>query len=191
MMRIITGLARGVRLETLEGDQTRPTAERVKEAIFSSIQFEIAEKKFLDLFSGSGQMGLEAVSRGASLAVMVDESREAAELIKRNAKKTKLFEHCRVLNCGYAEYLRGAAGRERFDYVYIDPPFGDRMIPTVLKKLGESGVADENTLVFCEDEREELMNEKEAATCPFYVEKHTKYGRIHIFCLRLKKEVEV
>lgn len=91
-MRIITGSARGTRLETMEGELTRPTAEKVKEALFSMIQFDIDGRRVLDLFGGSGQLGLEALSRGAASATFVDSNRDATEIIKRNAKKTKLFE---------------------------------------------------------------------------------------------------
>ena len=94
-MRIITGSAKGTRLETLDGEMTRPTSERVKEAIFSMIQFDVEGKRILDLFGGSGQLGLEALSRGADIATFVDSSRDAAELIKRNAQKAKLFDRCR------------------------------------------------------------------------------------------------
>ena len=100
-MRIITGKARGARLLSPEGESTRPTPERVKEAVFSSIQFQLEGTRFLDLFAGSGQMGLEAVSRGASLAVLVDSSPEAVSLIKENAKKTHLFDSCRIVHFQY------------------------------------------------------------------------------------------
>ena len=97
MMRIITGKARGVKLDTLEGLATRPTTEKVKEAIFSAIQFEIEGRRVLDLFAGSGQMALEALSRGAKDAVLVDASKEAAEIIRKNAVKTKLFPNQQML----------------------------------------------------------------------------------------------
>ena len=86
MMRIITGRARGIRLDTLEGEMTRPTTERAKEAIFSRLQFEVEGRRVLDLFAGSGQMGLEALSRGATHAVMVDQSKEAIAIIRKNAE---------------------------------------------------------------------------------------------------------
>ena len=121
-MRIITGQARNITLETLEGEATRPTAERVKEAVFSALQFEMENSHFLDLFAGSGQMGLEAVSRGAALAVMVDASPDAIAIIKANAKKTKLFDRCRIVNYKYQDYLKGFVknGDRPFDIIYID-----------------------------------------------------------------------
>ena len=91
-MRIITGTRKGVRLETLEGENTRPTTEKIKEAVFSAIQFDIEGCRVLDLFAGSGQMGLEALSRGAQSCMFVDSERDAMEIVKRNAQKTKFFE---------------------------------------------------------------------------------------------------
>ena len=105
MMRIITGRAKGVRLDTLEGVATRPTSERVKEALFSTLQFDIQDRSVLDLFSGSGQLALEALSRGAASAVMVDRSRDAIKIIKKNIEKTKLGDACEVYNCEFKEYI--------------------------------------------------------------------------------------
>ena len=98
MMRIITGKARGTKLQTLAGEATRPTAERTKEAIFSMINFDIAGARVLDLFAGSGQLGLEALSRGAKSAVLNDSSREAAAIIRANAEKTRLVDSCEILS---------------------------------------------------------------------------------------------
>ena len=99
MMRIITGRAKGIKLDTLDGSATRPTAERVKEALFSALQFDIEDRVVLDLFAGSGRLSLEAVSRGAAHAVMIDKSRDAVKIIKQNMAKTKLSDACEVYNC--------------------------------------------------------------------------------------------
>ena len=100
-MKIITGIARGMNLETLEGDATRPTSQRVKEAVFSMIQFDIEGASVLDLFAGSGQLGLEALSRGAKKATFSDSSRDAVDIVMRNAKKSRLFDKCRISTCTY------------------------------------------------------------------------------------------
>ena len=105
-MRIITGSARGIALATLEGENTRPTADRTKEALFSMIQFDIEGRRVLDLFSGSGQMALEALSRGASSATLVDRSREAISIIRQNAEKSKLIDHCTIYQADYLDFLR-------------------------------------------------------------------------------------
>ena len=106
MMRIITGSAKGKRLATLDGDATRPTSERIKGAIFSSIQFELEEREVLDLFAGSGQMGLEALSRGAARATFIDSSREAMEIVKKNAKSCDFFEKSHFLVSDFRNYIR-------------------------------------------------------------------------------------
>ena len=121
-MRIITGSARGTKLETLEGDATRPTADRVKEAVFNIIQFEVEGRSMLDLFAGSGQMALEALSRGAESALLADSGTDAVNIIKSNAKKARLYEKCRVLCSDYKSVIRGCADREKFDIIFLDPP---------------------------------------------------------------------
>ena len=125
-MRIITGKARGIKLVSLEGDATRPTSERVKEAVFSMIQFDIEGRSVLDLFSGSGQLALEALSRGAAHAVMIDKSRDAVKIIKTNVEKTKLAEDCEIFNCDYKEYITKNKGRQ-FDIVFVDPPYAQNL----------------------------------------------------------------
>ena len=104
-MRIISGRARGTKLVTLDGMQTRPTAERTKEAIFSMLQFEMDGRCVLDLFSGSGQMALEALSRGAASAVLCDKSRDAISIIQKNVEKTRLQEPCTIVNADYADCI--------------------------------------------------------------------------------------
>lgn len=187
-MRIITGEARNITLETLEGEATRPTAERVKEAVFSALQFEMENAHFLDLFSGSGQMGLEAVSRGAALAVMVDASPDAIAVIKANAKKTRLFDRCRIVNYKYQDYLKGFVknGDRPFDFIYIDPPFTEHIHGEVMKRLALSGAADERTKILVESESPDIFDGDAAVTETFEITKTAKYGRIYITYLRLK-----
>lgn len=150
MMRIITGSARGVKLLTLEGDATRPTAERVKEAVFSMLQFELEGRAVLDLFAGSGQLGLEALSRGAARATLIDESRDAVAVVIENAKKTRLFDRCRISCADFAAFLRGAAGRDRYDIVFLDPPYASGMVAPALRLLAEGGVLAPGATVVCE-----------------------------------------
>ncbi|MBQ2998905.1 MAG: RsmD family RNA methyltransferase, partial [Clostridia bacterium] len=121
-MRIITGSARGTKLLTLDGLNTRPTAERAKEAIFSKLQFDLEGRSVLDLFAGSGQMGLEALSRGASHAVFCDKARESVEIITKNAEKTRLKEKCTILCTDHADCVRRMAMmNKQFDIVFLDP----------------------------------------------------------------------
>ena len=189
-MRIITGEARNITLETLEGEATRPTAERVKEAVFSALQFEMENAHFLDLFSGSGQMGLEALSRGASLAVMVDASPDAIVVIKANAKKTKLFDRCRIVNYRYEDYLKGFSknGDRPFDIIYIDPPFTDHIHGEVMKRLAASGAADARTKILVESENPDIFGGNDAVLAQYEITKTAKYGRIYVTYLRMREE---
>ncbi|MBQ8578269.1 MAG: 16S rRNA (guanine(966)-N(2))-methyltransferase RsmD [Clostridia bacterium] len=189
-MRIITGEARNITLETLEGEATRPTAERVKEAVFSALQFEMENAHFLDLFSGSGQMGLEALSRGASLAVMVDASPDAIVVIKANAKKTKLFDRCRIVNYRYEDYLKGFSknGDRPFDIIYIDPPFTEHIHGEVMKRLAASGAADARTKILVESENPDIFGGNDAVLAQYEITKTAKYGRIYVTYLRMREE---
>ena len=179
-MRIITGIARGVSLKTLEGERTRPTAEKVKEAIFSALQFDLEGRTFLDLFAGSGQMGLEALSRGASRAVFIDEAREAMEIVKANAKKTGFFEKSHFLVSDYRNYLRKAAGKEKFDIVFIDPPYAERIAMDAMARVVAAEMVKEGTLFVLESE-EDLSGE--ALPEKITLQRAKKYGRafVHIF----------
>ena len=149
-MRVITGSARGTRLVTAEGENTRPTSDKVKEAVFSMIQFDIEGRVVLDLFAGSGQMALEALSRGAERAVLVDSSKEAAACIEENAKKTRLAGRCRIAGNTYPSSLRGAAGREKFDLIFLDPPYGSGMLAKALRTIAEEGFAAPGATLVCE-----------------------------------------
>lgn len=156
-MRIITGKARGVKLVALEGEEiTRPTADRVKEGLFSAIQFEITGRRVLDLFSGSGQLALEALSRGADSAVLIDESEKAVEIIKQNAKKTGLMKQCRIARQDYSEYLKSAAGREKFGLIFLDPPYAKDIPSEVLKKLCRADILADGGMVVCETDKDNM-----------------------------------
>lgn len=190
MMRIITGIARGVRLASLEGLATRPTAERVKEAIFSSIQFEIEGRAVLDLFGGSGQLGLEALSRGASRAMFVDSSPEAMAIIKENAKKTGFFEDCRFLISDYRSYLRKAAGRDAYHLIFLDPPYASELVGDALSRILAGGIALPGCLIVCESGSPEIFSGCEELASRFEIVKYQRYGVAHIHILRLLPESE-
>ncbi|MBO5127952.1 MAG: 16S rRNA (guanine(966)-N(2))-methyltransferase RsmD [Clostridia bacterium] len=151
-MRIITGTARGTKLATLDGDATRPTAERVKEAIFSMIQFDIEGRAVLDLFGGSGQLAIEALSRGAARATIIDQSRDAVNIIMENAKKTHLFDKCRISAADYSSFIRGAAGRETYDIVFLDPPYASDLLPAALEALHKADLYAVGAYIVCETE---------------------------------------
>lgn len=153
-MRVITGSARGTKLASLEGEATRPTSDKVKEALFSMIQFDIEGRAVLDLFGGSGQLAIEALSRGAERATIIDQSRDAVEIIIENAKKTHLFEKCRVSASDYASFIRGAAGRETYDIVFLDPPYNGGFLPAALEKLLGAGLYSVGAHIVCESDTE-------------------------------------
>ncbi len=178
-MRIITGSARGAVLATLEGDATRPTPSKVKEAIFSAIQFDLEGRRFLDLFAGSGQMGLEALSRGAEKAVMVDSSREALEVMKANAQKTHLYAKTSILCMDFQQYIRSARGKIQFDIAFLDPPYALRLIPQAACALYDAGLLTENAILICEDNEAGLAGHTEMAA-RFRKIKEGRYGRIFV-----------
>lgn len=194
MMRIITGSAKGIRLATLEGENTRPTAERAKEAIFSMIQFEIEGRRVLDLFAGSGQMGLEALSRGAASAVMVDHAKAAVAVIKQNVMKTKL-EGATVTCSDSLEYLRGE-GRKRnqsakFDIVFLDPPYSEKLIPRALELLLSGRLIKRTSLIVCESgSNEDVFGGNKDLESRFEVLKSVKHGIAYINLLTPKKNEE-
>lgn len=149
-MRIITGSARGIALDTLEGENTRPTGERAKEALFSMIQFDIEGRRCLDLFAGSGQLGLEALSRGAAHCIFIDEAREAVDVVLANAKKTKLFDKCRISTGSHLTFLKNAAGREEFDLIFLDPPYSSGYVAEALSLINEGGLLRAGGRIVCE-----------------------------------------
>lgn len=154
-MRVITGSAKGRKLEQLTGNDVRPTTERVKEAVFSIIQFNIEGRRFLDLFAGSGQMGIEALSRGAVRAVFTDESRDSIEIVKRNLKTTKLEECARVYRTDSIGYLKSC--RETFDLAFIDPPYGTGLLQQALENIER--VMSKGGIVICESPAAEELPE--------------------------------
>ena len=187
-MRIITGSARGAALKTLEGERTRPTAEKVKEAIFSALQFDLEGRSFLDLFAGSGQMGLEALSRGARRAVFIDEAKEAMDIVKENAKKTGFFDRSHFLVSDYRNYLRKAAGRETFDIVFIDPPYAERIAVDAMLRVIAADMVKEGTLFVLESEEEDLL--EGVVRDDLVLQKAKKYGRTWVHILRFGKETD-
>ena len=188
-MNIITGSARGTKLITLEGEATRPTLQRAKEVIFSAIQFDIEGRKVLDLFAGSGQLGLEALSRGAEKAVFVDSSREAFDVIYANANKTHLYKKSVILTMDFAEYLRSAKkSAEKFDIVFLDPPYGSGLLPEALSKLRIYNVLSDNALVIAEWDKDTLFEEKPGLYDDYDVLKIYKSGRIYFYKLQPKEK---
>lgn len=191
MMRIITGKARGTRLETLEGERTRPTAERTKEAVFSSLQSAIADAEVLDLYAGSGQLALEALSRGACHAVMCDSSKAAIKIIQANAQKTHLADACDIFCMEDTALLRSMKGRRRFDLVFLDPPYALGLIPKALTMLGDYGLLNEGARIVCESAREEDVFGENAQLAETYeILRTSRYGAAFITVLTPKNDAQ-
>ena len=175
-MRIITGKAKGKKLFTLEGEATRPTSERIKGAIFSAIQFDIEGRRALDLFAGSGQMGLEALSRGAVSATFIDSSRDAMEIVKKNARATNLFDESKFIVSDGANYIRKAQGRDQYDLVFIDPPYAMNLCKKSVEALLRYEALADGAIVVLESGDEEIdLNSLPYSN--FEVIKSTSYGK--------------
>ena len=158
-MRIISGVARGTKLFTLEGKQTRPTLDRVKESLFNIIQNEIPDSIFLDLFSGSGAIGLEAASRGSKKVIMCDKSKDAIKIINKNIEKTHLKGKVELYNLDYETLLKTKINR-KVDIVYIDPPYESEYAINAVKLLIEQNLADDKTLMIIETDIEDIIKKK-------------------------------
>ena len=147
-MRVITGKARGVQLKTPQGLKTRPTTDRVKEAMFSIINFDIPGARVLDLFGGTGQLGIEALSRGAKSAVFVDAGEDACKLIRENLKRTKLEQEGRVVRGDYMDYLRRC--RENYEIIFLDPPYAEVFLENALKCITEIDILQSGGIIVTE-----------------------------------------
>ena len=186
MMRIITGRARGIQLETLAGDMTRPTSERAKMAIFSSLQLGLEGRRVLDLFAGSGQMGLEAVSRGAAHAVLVDQSKDAIRVIRKNAEKTRLAEDCTIICNDFATYLRERRGREPFDIVFIDPPYAMRACRAAVEVILENRLLKPLGILVVESAEPDPLGTGTPLSEKFEVVKSARYSAAYVNILTPK-----
>ena len=147
-MRVITGTARGIQLKTPDGMQTRPTADRVKEALFSIINFDVPGAKVLDLFGGTGQLGIEALSRGAESAVFVDAREDSCKLIRENLKRTKLEKNAKVIRSDYMDYLKRC--REQYNIIFLDPPYAEEYLENAIKKITEIDILQSNGIIVAE-----------------------------------------
>lgn len=182
-MKVITGALRGRTIATLEGETTRPTTQQAKEALFSAIQFDIEGRRVLDAFAGSGQLGIEALSRGAVSCVFVDSAREAAELVRRNLQALGVSDRATVLCQDALAYL--AAARERFDVVFLDPPYASGLLPQTLEAA--AGVTAPGGLVACESAAE---TELPPAAGGFALHRTYRHGRVKWWIYRYRREEE-
>lgn len=176
-MRVITGIARGKRLVTPDGSDVRPTSDKVKEALFSALQFDIEGRRVLDLFAGSGQLGIEALSRGAESCVFVDNSRASLNLVKKNLEITGLSVNAKVVQSDFSSFA--AMCRDTFDIVFLDPPYAAGIlcdaIKAVLPLMSDFG------MIICEYPPEVTIPESVAG---FSVYRTYRYGKINVSIYR-------
>lgn len=184
-MRIISGIARGTKLETLDGNDTRPTLDRVKEPLFSIIQSYIYDARVLDLFSGSGALALESISRGAKKATICDNSRKAIEIIKQNIKKTHFEEKVKIINKDYKKCLEELENN-KFDIIFLDPPYKTNFGIEATRIIIESDLLEKDgIIVFETDQKEEEYIEKLEQYAR--VKDLRKYGRVTLVFLNRKE----
>lgn len=181
-MRIIGGKARGTKLYTLEGDNTRPTLDRVKESLFNIIQRDIPESIFLDLFSGSGAIGLEAVSRGAKKAILCDKSKEAINIIKKNIEKTHLENQIELYQLPFEKLLNDKI-EEKIDIIYIDPPYKTDFVYNAIKIILDKNLIKEDSIIIIETDEEERII-KQIEKLNIEIVNQRKYGRAHLIFIK-------
>ena len=150
-MRVISGTARGTKLLSQEGLNTRPTLDRVKEALFNIIQFKVSNANVLDLFSGSGALGIEALSRGADFATLADNNREAINIITRNIEKTRLQEKTKIVKGDYQDVLDNLSGtNNKFDIIFLDPPYKEDFALKAIEKITRYNLLTKDGIIIVE-----------------------------------------
>jgi len=172
-MRVITGSARGRRLGELKGQETRPTTDKVKEGIFNAIQFEVEGARVLDLFAGTGQLGIEALSRGAAHCTFVDRRADAAKLVRENLALCGLEDRARVL-CADAMALLAGTG-EKYDVIFLDPPYADDLLERALERIMRFDISAAHGIIIAESPAEKPLPAPEA---PYALHRAYRYGRI-------------
>ena len=182
-MRIIAGTARSLPLKTIEGKDTRPTTDKTKETLFNVMQFDVPGSYFLDLFAGSGQIGLEALSRGAQYAVFVENSRKAAACIEDNIKFTKFDKQSKLLTTDAVTAVRTLEGKYKFDIVFMDPPYNKELEKEVLTALADSDILKEDALIVVEASNETDFGYLPQLGYEVVKEKNYKTNR-HVFLKR-------
>ena len=171
-MRVITGSAKGIKLKTLEGLDIRPTTDRVKEGMFSAVQFEIPNARILDLFAGSGQLGIEALSRGAKQAVFVDQSAKALSVVKENLKATRLIDYAELYHKTAEQYLQ-TCPEQAFDMIFLDAPYRMQILEKIIPAL--DSILKPNGKIIAEHEIDCKLSEK---ILNLYLQKEYFYGKI-------------
>ena len=173
-MRVITGSARGRRLKELEGLETRPTTGKVKEALFSVIQFDIEGGRVLDLFAGTGQLGIEALSRGAECAVFVERRRDALQVIRENLEACGMTDKARVVNGDAMSYLKSG---EKFDLIFLDPPYASGLLEQALEEIVRFDICRRHGIIVAESAADKTLP---PLAGPYALYREYRYGKIKL-----------
>jgi len=174
-MRVISGTARGRRLKELPGLDTRPTTDKVKESVFNIIQFDIEGRKVLDLFGGTGQLGIEALSRGAEHVTFVDSAPAAAKIIRENLAVTGFSDQAKVVQSDWQVFLSGC--REKFHLIFLDPPYRKTMLENALETIAAIDILSEHGIIVCESP---LDKELPDLAAPYRKGRDYRYGQIKV-----------
>jgi RNA methyltransferase, RsmD family len=159
-MRVIGGIVKGSKLKTLEGDNTRPTLDRVKESLYNIINFNILDSKILDLFSGSGSLAIEALSRGAEFAVLCDNNKTAIDIIEQNVKKTRFEAKCKIVKMDYRECLKELSkGNIKYDVIFLDPPYDSDFGIDSINKISDLDLLDKDGIIIFETDKYNIPDE--------------------------------
>ena len=184
-MRVISGTARGRRLKELPGMDTRPTTDKVKEALFNIIQFDIEGRRVLDLFGGTGQLGIEALSRGAAECTFVDLNRQAAAIIRENLNAVGLAGQASVQQGDAVAFLAGC--RRKFDLILLDPPYQSDLLERCLETVTKFDILSEHGIMICESSAEKQMPEPEL---PYEKGREYRYGTIKLTAYHRQGDAE-
>ena len=155
-MRVISGTRKRLQLHTVSGMHTRPTQDRIKETLFNMIQNDLCDAQFLDVFAGSGQMGIEALSRGAARADFVDERRDALDIVRENLRRTHLAEKAELVQGDYLSYLDRC--KRRFRLIFLDPPYAEKYLENSLKRISEIDILAEGGIIITERPKEKPLD---------------------------------
>ena len=177
MMRVITGDARGRKLKSVEGLATRPTTERTKQSVFNAIQFDIEGRRVLDLFAGTGQLGIEALSRGAAHCDFVEHNKTAYGIVSKNVESARVKDKAALHRTEAAEFV-AKAGRERYDVIFLDPPYGGVILENALKQIETFDILSVNGIIICESAVEDRFSHG------FAVVRERRYGATMITILQ-------
>lgn len=174
-MRVITGSARGRRLGELKGRDTRPTSGKVKEGVFSALQFDIEGRRVLDLFAGTGQMGIEALSRGAVSCVFIDHRTDAVKLVRDNLAVCGLADRAQVVCADSMGYL--ASARSKFDLIFLDPPYADDLLERAIAHIARFDLLAPRGILVAECPEDKKLP---ALSAPYGIYKEYRYGKIKV-----------